>query len=156
MKFALQITAALVLLMTSAKAGAVEPLVGTWQLDHQELNGQKRETEPVTLRVTPAGDKFLFAFSVPVNNIDFVSMSYTTKLDGSEADVKNARGDKVGTVQITIPSPSHYKIVLKGANRPDSVARLTVSGNGDTLTSESDSAQAGKSAHLVQTFVRPK
>lgn len=147
-------TAVLLLLTMSVGAWAAEPLVGTWQLDHQELNGQKKETEPVTLRVTPEGDKFLFAFSVPVNNIDFVSMTYTTKLDGSEADVKNARGDKVGTVQITTSSASHYKIVLKGANRPDSIAHLTVSGDGNTLTSDSDSTQGGSSTHLVQTFIR--
>ncbi len=154
MKIVLHFAAVLLLLAMSVGAWAAEPLIGTWQLDHQELNGQKKETEPVTLRVTSDGDKFLFAFSVPVNNIDFVSMTYTTKLDGSEADVKNARGDKVGTVQISTPSPSHYKVVLKGANRPESVAHLTVSSDGNTLTSDSDAAQSSNSAHLVQTFIR--
>ena len=128
--------------------------MGTWQLDHQVLNGQKKETEPVTLRVSPEGDKFLFAFSVPVNNIDFVSMTYTAKLDGSEADVKNARGTKVGTVQITTPSAAHYKVILRGENRPESTAHLTVSTDGNTLTSESESKDAGHTAHMVQTFSR--
>jgi|GEM_PF-5546895 len=145
MKRALLITAAL-LLAVVASGWAAEPLVGTWQLDHQELNGQKKETEPVTLRISPDGDKYLFAFSVPVNNIDFVSMTYAAKLDGTEAEVKNARGVKVGTVQITNAGSSHYKVVLKGENRPESTALLIVSGNGNTLTSES--------SHLVQTFSR--
>ena len=137
-----------------ASAGAAEPIVGTWQLDHQEFNGQKKETEPVTLRVTPEGDKYLFAFSVPINNIDFVSMTYTAKFDGSETEVKNARGVKVGTVQVTTASPSHYKLVLKGDNRPESTATLTVSPDGNTLTSDSVTAQNGHPSHLVQSFSR--
>jgi hypothetical protein len=147
-------SAALVLLAFTASAWTAEPLIGTWQLDHQELNGEKRETEQVILRVSPEGDKYVFAFSIPINNISFVSMTYTAKLDGTEADVKNARGFKVGTVQITTASPAHYKMVLKGDKHPDSVALLTVSPDGNTLTSDSESKQEGKSAHLVQWFTR--
>ena len=131
-----------------------QPLVGTWQLDHQELNGQKRETEPLTLRITPDGDKFIFSFSVLVNNIDFVSMTYTAKLDGTEADIKNARGEKVGTVQITIPTPSHYTLLLKSEKHPETTVHLTVSADGKTLTSESNSGPADHTAHLVQSFLR--
>lgn len=145
---------ALLALALVANARAAEPLIGTWQLDHQEMNGQKKETEPVTLRITPDADRLLFAFSVPVNNIDFVSMTYSAKLDGSEADVKNARGVKVGTIRITTWGPSHYKLVLKGENRPESTGRLSVSADGKTLTSEADSTQAGHEAHLVQSFSR--
>jgi hypothetical protein len=154
MKLPVRTSAVLALLAFCASAWAAEPLIGAWQLDHQQLNGEKRETEQVILRVSPDGDKYLFAFSVPINNISFVSMSYTAKLDGTEAEVKNARGFKVGTVQVTTLSPSHYKIVLKGDKRPDSVALLTVSPDGNTLTSDSESKQEGKSAHLVQWFVR--
>lgn len=154
MKHAVIALAVLGSLALGASAWAAEPLVGAWQLDHQELNGEKRETEQVILRVSPDGDKYLFAFSVPINNISFVSMTYTAKLDGTEAEVKNARGFKVGTVQITTASPAHYKIVLRGDKRPDSVALLSVSPDGNTLTSDSESKQDGKSAHLVQWFVR--
>jgi len=138
----------------SAASQAAQPIVATWHLDHQELNGEKKETEEMILRVTPDGDKFLFAFSVPINNIAFVSLSYTAKLDGTEADVKNARGNKVGTVEITVPSPSHYKLVMKGDKRPDTTVVLTVSSDGNTMTSQSDSQQAGKPMRLVQTFTR--
>jgi hypothetical protein len=154
MKRILFVRAALVLLAFVASARAAEPLVGVWQLDHQEFNGQKRETEPLTLRISRDGDKFAFAFAVPVNNIDYVSLSYAAKLDGTEAEVKNARGVKVGTVQITTPSASHYKLVLKGENRPETTVHLTVSADGNTLTSQSDSTQAGQPAKLVQTFSR--
>jgi hypothetical protein len=137
-----------------ASGWAPEPLVGTWQLDHQELNGQTKETEPLTLRIAPEGDKLAFAFAVLVNNIDFVSMTYTAKLDGTEADVKNAQGVKLGTIQITTLRPSHYRLLLKGANRPETTGSLTVSADGKTLTSESDTVLADHSAHLVQTFSR--
>ncbi len=106
----------------------------------------------MTLRISPDGDKLLFAFAVPVNHIDFVSMSYTAKLDGTEADVKNAQQVKVGTVQITRVKPSQYKFVLKGGSGRESFGSLSVSADGKTLTSESDSSQAGQATHLLQSF----
>jgi hypothetical protein len=148
--------AAMVLLATAAYA-APEPLLGTWRLDSQEVNGQKTDAEPLTLKVSQAGDKLAFAFSVPVNDVYFVSMTYTVKLDGSEADVKNAKGDKVGTIQMTVGGPAQYKLILKGPNRPDSSGKLTVSPDGKTLTSETDTVQGGqggRSMHSRQLFSR--
>jgi hypothetical protein len=136
---------------------APDPLLGTWRLDSQEVNGQKTNAEPLTLKITQSGDKLAFAFSVPVNNVYFVSMSYAVKPDGSEADVKNANGDKVGTVQMMPAGPSQYKLTLKGPNRPDSSGKLTVSPDGKTLTSEQDTTQGGPSArsiHSRQLFSR--
>src|ERR1700733_5978032 len=106
-------SAACVALMVASAFAAPEPLLGTWRLDSQEVNGQKSNSEPLTLKISQSGDKLEFAFSVPVNNVYFVSMSYTVKLDGSEADVKNANGEKVGTVQMMPAGPSQYKITLK-------------------------------------------
>jgi hypothetical protein len=148
--------AAMVLLATAAYA-APDPLLGTWRLDSQEVNGQKTDAEPLTLKVSQAGDKLAFAFSVPVNDVYFVSMTYTVKLDGSEADVKNSKGDKVGTIQVTAGGPSQYKLILKGPNRPDSAGKLTVSPDGKTLTSETDTVQGGqggRSMHSKQLFSR--
>ncbi len=151
------VLSAAALLLSTAFCAAPEPLVGTWRLDSQEVNGQKRNSEPLTLKITEAGDKLAFAFSVPVNNVYFVSMTYTVKLDGAEADVKNSSGEKVGTVQLTPAGPSQYKITLKGPNRPDSSGKLTVSADGKTLTSEQDTTQAGPSGratHSRQIFSR--
>jgi hypothetical protein len=148
--------AAMVLLATAAYA-APEPVIGTWRLDSQEVNGQKTDAEPLTLKVSQAGDKLAFAFSVPVNDVYFVSMTYTVKLDGSEADVKNAKGDKVGTIQMSPGGPAQYKLILKGPNRPDSSGKLTVSQDGKTLTSETDTVQGGqggRSMHSKQLFSR--
>jgi hypothetical protein len=82
-------------------------------------------------------------------------MSYTVKFDGTQADVKNVRGEKVGTVQMTKVGPSRYKLVMKGPNRPDTFGQLTVSADGKMLTSESDSNQAGHAMHAVQRFSGP-
>jgi hypothetical protein len=143
--------------LAAALNAAQEPLLGTWRLDSQEVNGQKSNPEPLTLKVSQSGDKLAFAFSVPVNNVYFVSMTYTVKLDGSEADVKNAQGEKIGTIQMTSGSPSQYKFTLKGPNRPDSFGKLTVSSDGKTLSSETDTVQGGpggRSMHSKQLFSR--
>ncbi len=149
--------AALAILAVAAYA-APEPLIGTWRLDRQEVNGEKSNSEPLTLKISEAGDKqLLFAFSVPVNNVYFVATTYTVKLDGSEAEVKNGRGEKMGTVQITPSGPGQYKIVLKGPNRPDSSGKLTLSADGKSLASESDTEKAGsvgRPIHSKQYFTR--
>jgi len=121
------------------------------------VNGQKSSVEPLTLNVSQAGDKLAFAFSVPVNNVYFVSMTYAVKPDGSEGDVKNARGEKVGTIQLSPSGPWQYKVVMKGPNHPDGSGRLTASPDGKTLTSETDTVQvgpSGRSMHSKQIFSR--
>ena len=143
--------------LPAAVYAAPEPLIGTWRLDSQEVNGQKSNAEPLTLKVSESGDKLAFAFSVPVNNVYFVSMTYTVKLDDSESDVKNAQGEKIGTIQMTPGGPSQYKLTLKGPNRPDSSGKLTVSSDGKALTSETDTVQGGQGArsmHSKQLFSR--
>src|SRR5580704_15354772 len=110
MRPALSLIAGLALLAGNALYAAPEPLLGTWRLDSQEVNGQKSDSEPLTLKISQSGDKLAFAFSVPVNDVYFVSMTYTVKLDGSEADVKNAKGDKVGTIQVSPAGASQYKL----------------------------------------------
>jgi hypothetical protein len=140
-----------------AAYSAPDPILGTWRLDSQEVNGQKSNSEPLTLKITQSGDKLEFAFSVPVNNVYFVSMTYAVKLDGSEADVKNSQGNKIGTVQMTPAGPSQYKLIVKGPNRPDSSGKLTVSPDGKSLTSETDTVQGGqggRSMHSKQVFSR--
>lgn len=148
------ISIAAVLAVQAISAWAAEPLIGVWKLDSQEINGNKSNVEPMTLKISEASGAYTFAFSVPVNNVYFVSMTYTVKLDGSSGDVKNSNGEKVGAAQVTAVSPSHYKLVLKGPNRPDSSGKLTVSPDGKTLTSETDTMQGARSIHSVQVFTR--
>jgi hypothetical protein len=155
MKRRLVLTSAAILGVAIGLARAAEPLVGTWRLERQELNGEKTNFEPLTLRISQSGDKLAFAFSVPVNNVHYVSMSYTVRLDGTEADVKNGQGEKLGTIRMTKTSASRYTLTLTGANRPQTSGKLAVSPDGKNLTSESDAMQAGHPAHLMQLFSRP-
>ena len=138
----------------SSSLSAAEPLIGTWRLQRQELNGQVADAEPLALQITQAGDRFSFAFSVPINEIYFVTLSYAARLDGSDTDIKDANGQKIGTIQIQRGGAGHYKLVMKGPNRPDSQGTLTVSADGKTLISESDATQAGRTLHSRQTFAR--
>lgn len=126
---------------------ATEPLVGIWKLERQEMNGEKTDFEPLTLRIAQSGDKLAFAFSVPVNNIHYVSMRYVVKLDGSDGEVKNGQGENIGVIKMTKSAAYEYKFVLSGTNRPQTSGKLTVSPDGLHLTSES-----GK---LKQVFARP-
>jgi hypothetical protein len=156
MRQALLLPAAAILLATAIYA-APEPLLGVWRLDSQEVNGQKTNVEPLTLKISQDGDKLAFAFSVPVNDVYFVSMTYAVKLDGSEAEVKNSKGEKIGTVEVRPNGASQYKITIKGANRPESSGTLMVSPDGKTLSSETNTAQGGpggRSMHSKQTFTR--
>ena len=151
MKRTLALAAALIFPLTAA---APEPLVGTWRLERQEINGEATRFEPLTLRITQTGDRLTFAFSVPVNDVYFVSMSYELRLDGTAADVKNGRGEKIGTIEMKGDGPSQYKLALKGPNRPDSSGKLTVSADGKSLTSEAESMQGGRAVHSKQVFSR--
>jgi hypothetical protein len=144
-----------IFLLAAAQAWAVEPLVGRWLLKSQEVGGQQTDADPLTLRIVQRGNSFEFGYSVPVNNIQFVSMSFVSNLDGAEADVKNSQGNKIGTVKVSKAAGSLYKVVLQGPNRPSAMGTMTVSADGKTLTSESDANAPGqKPTHTRQVFSR--
>src|ERR1700736_6399387 len=136
-------TAAIVVL-SAVQAWAAEPLVGRWLLKSQDVGGQQTAADPLTLRIVQRGNTFEFGYSVPVNNIQFVSMSFASHLDGTEADGKNSQGNKIGTVKINKAGGSRYKVGLEGPNRPSSVGTMTVSADGKTLTSDSEANVPGK------------
>jgi hypothetical protein len=147
--------ATLILLLAAAQAWAAEPLVGRWLLKSQEVGGQQTDADPLTLRIVQRGNSFEFGYSVPVNNIQFVSMSFASHLDGTEAEVKNSQGNKIGTVKITKAGAALYKVVLEGPNRPSAVGTMTVSADGKTLTSESDTNLPRQGpTHTRQIFSR--
>jgi hypothetical protein len=133
---------------------AVEPLVGLWRLQRQEINGTATEFEPLALQISQSGDRLRFAFSVALPEIYFVTTTYILRLDGSSADIKNGNDQKIGTIQMTRGGPRQYVLTMKGPNRPDSQGKLTISADGKTLVSESDATQAGRSVHSKQVFAR--
>ncbi|SPE42534.1 exported hypothetical protein [Candidatus Sulfopaludibacter sp. SbA3] len=138
-----------------AQAFAAEPIAGKWLLKSQQVAGQETTSRPLTLRITQAGDALEFEYSVMVNQKQEVSLRFAARLDGSEADVKNSAGSKIGTAKVKRFGSSQYLVMLEGANRPTTSGRLTLSGNGKTLVSESDAtAPGGAKTHTVQTFER--
>src|SRR5262245_59315799 len=134
---------------------AAEPLVGLWRLQRQEIDGKATEFEPLALQINQArGDRLRFAFSVPMPEVYFVTITYTLRLDGSSADIVNGSNQKIGTIQMTRSGPGQYQLTMKGPNRPDSQGKLTISADGKTLTSESDATQSGRTVHSKQIFAR--
>jgi hypothetical protein len=148
--------AGLVILLSTAPARAAEPLLGRWLLVSQQVGGQKTEIDELTLRIVMRGQTLEFGYSVPVNNIQFVSLRFAARPDGTEADVTNANGQKIGTAKVTKASASQYRIVIQGQNKPTASGTMTVSADGKTLTWESESKPPGQSAvtRMIQIFSR--
>lgn len=150
-------TAALTFALASGQAWAAEPLAGRWLLTSQEVGGHKTDPDALTLRVTQSGSTLDFAYSLPVNNIQFVSLRFVARLNGSDADVKNADGLKIGTAKVTKTSASQYRVILQGPNRPTSYGNMTLFGDKNTLVCESDSSgPGGNKIHTVQIFTRQR
>ena len=57
-------TAAIVCCTLALPISAAEPVAGVWRLAQQEINGQRTDFEPLTLRVLENGNQLSFAFSV--------------------------------------------------------------------------------------------
>ena|SRR5580692_10049121 len=149
-------TAGLAIVLSVAPARAAEPLLGRWLLVSQQIDGQKTAVDELTLRIVMRGQTLEFGYSVPVNNIQFVSLRFAARPDGSEAEVTNANGQKMGTVKVTKVSPLQYKILLQGKDRPLAPGTMTVSADHKTLTSESESKRPGQASatRMVQIFSR--
>jgi hypothetical protein len=143
------------LTMAASPLWAAEPLVGLWRLQRQEINGTAAEFEPLALQISQAaGDRLRFAFSVPMPDVYFVTITYTLRLDGSGAEIMDGNNQKVGTIQMTRIGPGQYLLTMKGPNKPDTQGKITISADGKTLISESDATQAGRSVHSKQIFAR--
>ncbi len=147
----------LALALMAAPMWAAEPLAGHWLLKSQEVGGQRRDTpDPLLLRITATGSGLEFAYSVPVNDVQFVSLRFAPRLDGTAADMKDSQDKTIGTVKVTKAGALQYKITIQGPNRPTASGTMTVSADGKILTSMSDSTPAGQAAsvHTVQIFER--
>jgi len=146
----------LALILSATSAWAAEPLLGRWLLVSQQINGQKTPVEEMLLRVVASGPALEFAYSVPLNNIQFVAVRYIARPDGAEAEVTGSNGKPMGTVKVTRAGAAQYKIVLQGPNKPTATGTMTVSADGKTLTSTSESTPPGQTTatRMVQVFAR--
>ena len=143
-----------VLLAAQVAAWAADPLVGTWRLERVEINGETTKSTPLQLSVYEIRDSLSFAFAAQVDGQFVTTIGYRVLLNGTEADVKNAKGDRIGTVKMTIPGPSQYAITLKRPEQPATTGKLVLSPDGKTLTSETDTPRGDQTIHMVQVFAR--
>lgn len=145
----------LLLLSAVVQLQAADPLVGSWLLKSQQVSGQERQSRPLLLRIAQSGESLDFEYSVPTNQKQEVTLRFTARLDGSASDVKNSAGTKIGTAKVTRAGPARYRVMLEGPRRPTSSGTLTISTDGRTLTSESDTVGSdGSKIHTVQVFQR--
>ena len=145
----------LLTLCALACALAAEPIAGKWLLKSQQVAGQERGSRPLTLRITQKGDALEFEYSVTVNQKQEISLRFTAPLNGTEAEVTDPAGHKIGTAKLSHFGSMQYLVTLQGPNRPTSSGRLILSSDGKTLTSESDAtAPNGAKAHTTQVFER--
>jgi hypothetical protein len=143
-----------VLALTTPAAIAADPLAGNWLLQHQEAGGNQTDSNPLTLAITPSGNRLDFAFIVTVNHEPVVNMKFSSSLDGTEAEVSGGDGKKMGTVKVSRDGAA-YKILLEGPGRPAVTTQLSVSPDGKTLVSESDvQTPSGTNLHTKQVFAR--
>src|SRR5271168_1660923 len=91
----------LAIVLLAGSAQAADPILGRWLLVSQEVGGQKTEVDELTLRIVMRGQTLEFGYSVPVNHVQFVSLRFIARPDGSEADVTNANLQKIGTARVT-------------------------------------------------------
>ncbi|HWC98870.1 MAG TPA: hypothetical protein VG456_19050 [Candidatus Sulfopaludibacter sp.] len=135
-------------------AQAAEPIVGKWLMQSQEVAGKQTASRPLTLQITQTGDLLEFEYSVSQNLKKEISLRFAARLGGSEGEVKDSKGARIGSVKI-MRQGDGYLVLLQGPNRPMSSGRLTLSRNGKTLTSEADAtAPNGARAHTTQLFER--
>jgi hypothetical protein len=143
-----------VLLLTASSAWAVDPLAGTWLLKHQEVAGNQTDSNPLTLAITPSGNRLDFAFIVTVNNEPVVNLKFSSPLDGTAAEVTGGDGKAIGTAKVSRDGAA-YKILLEGTGRPAVTTQMTVSSDGKALVSESDvQTPTGTILHTKQVFAR--
>jgi hypothetical protein len=116
---------------------AADPLAGTWLLKHQEVGGNETDSNPLTLVITPSGNRLDFAFIVTVNNAPVVNLKFSSPVDGSEVEVSAGDGKRIGTARVSRDGVA-YKILMEGSGRPAVTTRMTLSSDGKTLVSESD------------------
>jgi hypothetical protein len=138
-----------------AASATVEPLVGRWLLKSQQVSGQETASRPLTLDIRPIGDALEFEYSVPAMATKTVSLRFVARLDGSESEVKDAQGRKIGTAKVLRGNALEYSLTLEGPNRPTASGKMKLSADRRTLVCDSDSVgPGGARTHTVQVFAR--
>ena len=144
----------LLLILGGATAYAAEPLVGTWLMTGQKSSAGKMATIPLTLTVTESGGNLQFAYSMQGGKL--ITMAFAAHLDGTEVDVKDGTGQKIGSVIVRTVGAGSYDLTLKSPGKASSPGKLAVSKDGKTLTAEStlQMPKDTKLTTITQEFTR--
>jgi hypothetical protein len=143
---------AALLALGALQAWAAEPLVGRWQMISQSMGGRGARPLPVAIRITQNGTALEFTYLMGA--MEEVTMSFTVRLDGSEAPVLNGKGAPMGAARLT-KSGEKYTLIMQSPGRPPEPGTMTVTNKGAILHCESDAMVPGQGAtHIVQEFAR--
>jgi len=143
-----------VLTLTTPLMWAVDQLAGTWLLKHQEVGSNQTASNPLTLAITPSGNRLNFEFIVTVNNEQFVNLKFSSLLDGTATEISGGDGKPIGTARVSRDGAA-YKVLIEGPGRPPVATQMTISSDGMTLVSESDvQTPTGTVLHTKQVFAR--
>ncbi len=138
-----------------ASAWAAEPIIGAWRMTKQEMTGRPENSTPLILRVRETLEGTEFAYTGTVDNQPVAMITFTSRLDGKECDVKDRTGAKIGSAKVKKAGTLEYEIVMTPANRPETIGRMRLVDAGKTLISESDTDNGSKGKiHAVQVFIR--
>ena len=125
----MKISLALALLLPTS-VFAAGPLDGTWKTDIATMN----------VKSTPA----VYKLKDGMYTCDSCKPSYTVKADGTDQPVKGrAYAD---TIAVTVTDPSNITIAGKLGGKPSFSSTLSVSADGNTLTSNFKQMQVGTEA----------
>jgi len=136
---------------------AAEGIEGTWRMTRQEVGGQPAPAEALLLDITAVSEGLRFTYSRIVNGTSSVIMRFSVRLDGTEAEIRDAGTNRLGTASLTKNGGSQYRLILRSPVHPPTAGTMTVSDGGKTLTSESDTEKPGGGIiHAVQVFSSSK
>jgi hypothetical protein len=136
-----------------APAWAAEPLVGTWQMISQTMNGSNVRPLPIAIKITQASATSL-TFTYVSGREEQVKMAFTVRLNGTAAPIINETGAQIGTARLT-KSGDKYELVLQRPGRPPEPGTLVLSDKNLILTCSSETMGPDRVAtHIVQQFAR--
>jgi hypothetical protein len=139
-------------LLAAPPARADEPIVGTWQMIYQKVAGERQRPLPLALKVVHSSKGLEFAYLW--GREAEITMTFTARLDGTEAIVTDGKGAAMGIAKLN-KTKSDYRLTLQQPDRRPEPGKLTISEQGRILTVESDGVVPGKGlTHIIQVFAR--
>ena len=139
--------------MAAAPAFAAEKLAGLWQMVYQQVGGAKTPPEPLAIRITQTNGAFRFDYLL--NREMELTRTFTAKLDGSAATIRDSSGAVKGIARLTKVSDTEYTLIMQSPFKPQEPGKLILAEKGNLLRCESDAIMPNHAlSHVVQVFAR--